>query len=85
MTAIVSLTPNDMVRIRVMPTGMKMIEVERENLSKRVRSIDWSTWRKPDEGGWLELQLWEVMNFFGPACYNGGELAFERMDVVVIK
>jgi hypothetical protein len=37
-----------------------------------------------DEDGWLELQLWEVMSFFGDKTYMGGPLLFETNIEILV-
>ncbi len=38
---------------------------------------------KPDDDGFVELQLWEVMNKLGPACYMGPEPPFDTEIEVI--
>jgi hypothetical protein len=32
---------------------------------------------KPDKDGWVEFQLWDLMNIFGESHYNGCDIPFE--------
>lgn len=54
-------------KCRVKPTkaGMAVIWEERASLQRDIPDVDWSKWMEPDYEGYLEMEMWRVMNMFG--------------------
>jgi hypothetical protein len=52
-------------RVKPTPTGMAIIWEERYNLQRRIPHMDWSKWMEPDSEGYLEMEMWRVMETFG--------------------
>lgn len=74
---------NDKVRVKPTELGLALLEMERNNLIGYCPSADWSTWRKVDANGFIEIQLWEAMQIFGYRMSNGSPLVIETEIVIL--
>lgn len=56
---------NDMCKIRLTETGKQILAAERFRLKAFAPNLDWDELWKEDAEGYLQLQLWCVMELFG--------------------
>lgn len=56
---------NDNVKFRLTRRGREIFTVS-----------DLAAAHQPDENGYLSMQLWEVMQIFGEACFVGADPVF---------
>lgn len=67
--------------VKVQLTGLgrevyrqKMEEINEELINSRIKV---KTYKKENDQGWSEWQMWELMKYFGEHMGNGSELLFE--------
>jgi hypothetical protein len=79
---------NDVVWFRLTDEGIKRYKEYLLNFSKGfpqklqdlfIKSYDEL---EPDEHGYIELQLWEVMHIFGPHLYVGSHPLFVNNEIL---
>ena len=70
---LVRFNVNDNVRVKVTDAGRKAYRAYHDQLG--LNPDDYNLKVGPD--GWTEMQLWEVMQYFGHATYNGCDVPFE--------
>jgi hypothetical protein len=73
---------NECVRIRLTDKGR---EIHKAAFAVVERITGRYTAPKEDSGGWCEMQLWTVMELFGPHIYMGCENPFETEIDILIK
>ena len=61
---------NDQVEIKLSKNGIKKLRARHRWLYKQIPFIGEFTPPATDADGFCKMQLWEVMNIFGPCCSN---------------
>lgn len=67
---------NDYVNVKLTKRGHEIINNLRSGLSTSIPTHDWSNYLA-DTDGWLKIQLWRLMELFGPHMGPGAAIPFE--------
>jgi len=60
---------NDYVKVKITDFGFKILEEQHQDLLKRIPTYDTpfeEVRPRVDESGWTKMQLWMIMQKFGP-------------------
>lgn len=77
MQSFVKININDSIKIKLRPKGEMLIATERARLQAVFPGHDWTNFMKPDADGYLKMQIWTMMEFFGPHTSIGCDSPIE--------
>lgn len=63
---------NDRCKVQLLPPGEALLTRKRDEMRRFAPDLDWDAQWRPGADGFLNMQLHEVINFFGGALFNGG-------------
>lgn len=78
------LNLNDMVKVIIKPKGYEALRLEHEELFAKYPNIGPFVPPSSDADGFHHMQLWRVMEVFGPHIHMGCEVPIDTYLVVKI-
>ena len=79
------LNINQMCRVKLTNYGRHIVDHKRSIMASWCPKMDWSSWRKVDDKGYLTLELWAIMHMFGEYMQMGGDSPFDTVIEIQIE
>jgi hypothetical protein len=79
-----SFNINSIVKVKLTDYGRKVLEIQHNEFWSSYRKLDKYPYipKTEDENGYVEFQLWELMEELGKECSLGGEIPFETTILI---
>jgi hypothetical protein len=79
-----SFNINSIVKVKLTDYGRKVLEIRHNEFWSSYGKLDKHPYipKTEDENGFVEFQLWELMEKLGNECSLGGELPFETTILI---